>query len=154
MLDPGMPPREAGWKRWRMGDLVVIGAGPAGVTAACRAAELGARTILVTQGAFGGMAAHGGPVPVRALAHHGRGGRCRGPQPARARPACTRSAVALGAEDARCAAGRAASGAGRCASPGDPWVGRWIDAGRRGAGSGRGGVHDPRADGYSAPFPG
>ena len=55
-----------------MGDLVVIGAGPAGVTAACRAAELGARTILVTQGAFGGMAAHDGPVPVRALAHAAR----------------------------------------------------------------------------------
>jgi hypothetical protein len=25
MLDPGMPPREAGWKRSRMGDLVVVG---------------------------------------------------------------------------------------------------------------------------------
>ena len=55
-----------------MSDLVVVGAGPAGVTAACRAAELGARTVLVTQGEFGGMAAHDGPVPVRALAHAAR----------------------------------------------------------------------------------
>ena len=38
-------------------DVVVIGAGPAGVLAAIRAAELGARTALVTSAESGGMAA-------------------------------------------------------------------------------------------------
>ena len=55
-----------------MTDVVVIGAGPAGVLAALRAADLGAKTTLVTNGAFGGMAANDGPVPVRTLAHAGR----------------------------------------------------------------------------------
>jgi pyruvate/2-oxoglutarate dehydrogenase complex dihydrolipoamide dehydrogenase (E3) component len=50
-------------------DVLVIGAGPAGAVAALRAADLGARTTLVTSGAFGGMAANDGPVPVRTLAH-------------------------------------------------------------------------------------
>src|SRR6266851_2997590 len=53
-------------------DITVIGAGPAGVLAALRAAELGARTVLVTSGEFGGMAANDGPVPVRVLAHAAR----------------------------------------------------------------------------------
>lgn len=53
-------------------DVVVIGAGPAGTLAAARAAELGARTALVTRGAFGGMAANEGPIPVRTLAHAAR----------------------------------------------------------------------------------
>jgi len=52
-----------------MNDVVVIGAGPAGVLAAIRAAELGARTTIVSSGEFGGMAANDGPVPVRALAY-------------------------------------------------------------------------------------
>ena len=55
-----------------MTDVLVIGAGPAGVLAALRAADLGAQTALVTSGAFGGMAANDGPVPVRTLAHAGR----------------------------------------------------------------------------------
>src|SRR6516162_8335203 len=55
-----------------MTDVVVIGAGPAGVLAALRAADLGAKTTLVKNGAFGGMAANDGPVPVRTLAHAGR----------------------------------------------------------------------------------
>ena len=50
-------------------DVVVVGAGPAGVLAAQRAAELGAATVLVTRDRFGGMAAHDGPIPVRTLAH-------------------------------------------------------------------------------------
>jgi dihydrolipoamide dehydrogenase len=50
-------------------EVVVVGAGPAGVLAAQRAAELGASTTLVTRDRFGGMAAHDGPVPVRTLAH-------------------------------------------------------------------------------------
>src|SRR5258705_2933345 len=50
-------------------DIIVIGAGPAGVLAALRAADLSARTVLVTRAEFGGMAANDGPVPVRTLAH-------------------------------------------------------------------------------------
>ena len=55
-----------------MVDIIVIGAGPAGVLAALRAADLGARTTLVTRAEFGGMAANDGPVPVRTLAHAAR----------------------------------------------------------------------------------
>ena len=55
-----------------MTDVVVIGAGPAGVLAAIRAAVLGARTTLVSSAEFGGMAANDGPVPVRALAYAAR----------------------------------------------------------------------------------
>ena len=50
----------------------MIGGGPAGVVAAMRAGDLGARTALVTEGEFGGMAANDGPVPVRTLAHAAR----------------------------------------------------------------------------------
>ena len=53
-------------------DIIVIGGGPAGVMAALRSADLGARTILVTRAEFGGMAANDGPVPVRTLAHAAR----------------------------------------------------------------------------------
>jgi pyruvate/2-oxoglutarate dehydrogenase complex dihydrolipoamide dehydrogenase (E3) component len=50
-------------------DIIVIGAGPAGVLAALRAADLGAGTMLVTRAEFGGMAASDGPVPVRTLVY-------------------------------------------------------------------------------------
>lgn len=53
-------------------DVLVVGAGPAGAMAALRAADLGARTVLATCGAFGGMAGNDGPVPVRTLAHAAR----------------------------------------------------------------------------------
>lgn len=53
-------------------DVIVLGGGPAGIAAAERAAELGARTALVTQDFVGGMAAHDGPIPVRTLAHAAR----------------------------------------------------------------------------------
>src|SRR5262245_38317171 len=53
-------------------DIIVIGAGPAGVLAALLAAGLGARVTLVTRAEFGGMAANDGPVPVRTLAHAAR----------------------------------------------------------------------------------
>lgn len=53
-------------------DVVVIGAGPAGTAAALRAGDLGAKTALITRGAFGGMAANEGPIPVRTLAHAAR----------------------------------------------------------------------------------
>jgi dihydrolipoamide dehydrogenase len=55
-----------------MTDVIVIGAGPAGMLAALRAADLGARTVLVTSGEFGGMAANDGPVPVRVLSQAAR----------------------------------------------------------------------------------
>lgn len=55
-----------------MTDVVVIGSGPAGMLAAIRAADLGARTTLVSSSEFGGMAANAGPVPVRALAFAAR----------------------------------------------------------------------------------
>src|SRR5262252_692080 len=53
-------------------DVAVVGAGPAGVVAALRAARLGARTALITRDQFGGMAANDGPVPVRTLAQAAR----------------------------------------------------------------------------------
>src|SRR3954463_972083 len=53
-------------------DVIVIGAGPAGVIAAIRAADLGAKTALIIRDGFGGMAANDGPVPVRTLAHAAR----------------------------------------------------------------------------------
>src|SRR5215470_17168152 len=55
-----------------MMDIIVIGAGPAGLIAALRAADLGTRTVLVTRAEFGGMAANDGPVPVRTLTHAAR----------------------------------------------------------------------------------
>ena len=55
-----------------MTDVIVVGAGPAGVVAALRAAELGARTRLIARSEFGGMAANDGPVPVRVLAQAAR----------------------------------------------------------------------------------
>jgi dihydrolipoamide dehydrogenase len=42
------------------------------MTAAPRAGDLGAKTVLVTRDDFGGMAANDGPVPVRTLAHAAR----------------------------------------------------------------------------------
>jgi pyruvate/2-oxoglutarate dehydrogenase complex dihydrolipoamide dehydrogenase (E3) component len=53
-------------------DVVGIGAGPAGVLAASRAAELGARTVLVTPGDFVAMAANDGPVSVWTFAQAAR----------------------------------------------------------------------------------
>jgi pyruvate/2-oxoglutarate dehydrogenase complex dihydrolipoamide dehydrogenase (E3) component len=55
-----------------MFDVIVIGSGPAGVVAALRTADLGAKTALIARDEFGGMAANDGPVPVRTLAHAAR----------------------------------------------------------------------------------
>jgi pyruvate/2-oxoglutarate dehydrogenase complex dihydrolipoamide dehydrogenase (E3) component len=61
-----------GRRTLEMADVLVIGAGPAGVVAALRAADLGKQTTLITRDEFGGMAANDGPVPVRTLAHAAR----------------------------------------------------------------------------------
>jgi pyruvate/2-oxoglutarate dehydrogenase complex dihydrolipoamide dehydrogenase (E3) component len=55
-----------------MFDVIVVGAGPAGVVGALRAGDLGAKTAFMTRDEFGGMAANDGPVPVRTLAHAAR----------------------------------------------------------------------------------
>ena len=51
-----------------MHDVIVIGGGPAGVTAALRARELGAKVALVEQGQMGGTCTNDGCVPTRVLA--------------------------------------------------------------------------------------
>jgi pyruvate/2-oxoglutarate dehydrogenase complex dihydrolipoamide dehydrogenase (E3) component len=52
--------------------LIVIGGGPAGVTAALRARELGAEVILVERGRMGGTCTNDGCVPTRVLAKAAR----------------------------------------------------------------------------------
>jgi dihydrolipoamide dehydrogenase len=52
--------------------VVVIGGGPAGVTAALHAAELGAEVTLVERERVGGTAFNRGPAPVRTLARAAR----------------------------------------------------------------------------------
>jgi pyruvate/2-oxoglutarate dehydrogenase complex dihydrolipoamide dehydrogenase (E3) component len=49
-------------------DLIVIGGGPAGVTAALRARELGAKTALIEKGRLGGTCTNDGCAPTRVLA--------------------------------------------------------------------------------------
>lgn len=55
-----------------MTDLVIIGGGPAGVTAALRARELGARVTLVERGRLGGACTNDGCAPTRVLAKAAR----------------------------------------------------------------------------------
>ncbi|MBI5669490.1 MAG: NAD(P)/FAD-dependent oxidoreductase [Chloroflexi bacterium] len=55
-----------------MFDLIVLGGGPAGVTAALRARELGARTALVERDNLGGTCTNDGCVPTRVLARAAR----------------------------------------------------------------------------------
>jgi pyruvate/2-oxoglutarate dehydrogenase complex dihydrolipoamide dehydrogenase (E3) component len=55
-----------------MSDVIVIGGGPAGVTAALRATELGANVILVERGRMGGTCTNDGCVPTRVLAYTAR----------------------------------------------------------------------------------
>jgi pyruvate/2-oxoglutarate dehydrogenase complex dihydrolipoamide dehydrogenase (E3) component len=55
-----------------MHDVVVIGGGPAGVTAALRARELGASVALVERGRLGGTCTNDGCVPTRVLAKAAR----------------------------------------------------------------------------------
>ncbi len=51
-----------------MFDIIVLGGGPAGVTAALRARELGATVALVEGGQMGGTCTNDGCVPTRVLA--------------------------------------------------------------------------------------
>lgn len=53
-------------------EVVVIGGGPAGVTAALRVRELGASVALVERGNMGGTCTNDGCVPTRVLAHAAR----------------------------------------------------------------------------------
>jgi pyruvate/2-oxoglutarate dehydrogenase complex dihydrolipoamide dehydrogenase (E3) component len=55
-----------------MFDLIVIGGGPAGVTAALRARELGATVALIERGEMGGTCTNDGCVPTRVLAKAAR----------------------------------------------------------------------------------
>jgi pyruvate/2-oxoglutarate dehydrogenase complex dihydrolipoamide dehydrogenase (E3) component len=55
-----------------LNDIVVIGGGPAGVTAALRASELGAKVALVERNQLGGTCTNDGCVPTRFLAHAAR----------------------------------------------------------------------------------
>jgi dihydrolipoamide dehydrogenase len=55
-----------------MFEVVVIGGGPAGVTAALRASELGASVALVERGNMGGTCTNDGCVPTRVLARAAR----------------------------------------------------------------------------------
>jgi pyruvate/2-oxoglutarate dehydrogenase complex dihydrolipoamide dehydrogenase (E3) component len=55
-----------------MFDLIVIGGGPAGATAALRARELGATVALIERGQMGGTCTNDGCVPTRVLAKAAR----------------------------------------------------------------------------------
>ena len=52
--------------------LLVVGGGPAGVTAALQARELGAQVTLLEAGQIGGTSLNRGPAPVRTLARAAR----------------------------------------------------------------------------------
>lgn len=55
-----------------MYEVVVLGGGPAGVTAALRASELGAKVALIERGRLGGTCTNDGCVPTRVLAKAAR----------------------------------------------------------------------------------
>jgi len=67
------PPDESTATKERSTDLVVIGAGPGGYTAAFRAADLGLSVTLVDRGAtLGGVCLNVGCIPSKALLHAAR----------------------------------------------------------------------------------
>jgi dihydrolipoamide dehydrogenase len=52
-------------------DLVIIGSGPGGYVAACRAGQLGLKTLVVEKDGFlGGTCLHVGCIPTKVLLHH------------------------------------------------------------------------------------
>ena len=53
-------------------DLVVIGGGPGGYTAAIKAAKLGMRTALVEERELGGTCLNRGCIPTKAMLHAAR----------------------------------------------------------------------------------
>ena len=53
-------------------DLLIVGGGPAEVTAALQACELGAQVTLLEAGQIGGTSLNRGPAPVRTLARAAR----------------------------------------------------------------------------------
>src|SRR5215472_11483834 len=53
-------------------DLLILGGGPAGVTAALRARELGASVTLLECKRIGGTSVNDGPAPVRTVARAAR----------------------------------------------------------------------------------
>jgi pyruvate/2-oxoglutarate dehydrogenase complex dihydrolipoamide dehydrogenase (E3) component len=55
-----------------LSELVIIGGGLAGVTAALRARELGAEVVLIERDKLGGTCTNDGCVPTRALAKAAR----------------------------------------------------------------------------------
>jgi pyruvate/2-oxoglutarate dehydrogenase complex dihydrolipoamide dehydrogenase (E3) component len=55
-----------------MADVIVLGGGPSGVTAAIRARELGAKVTLIERGRMGGTCTNDGCVPTRVLAKAAR----------------------------------------------------------------------------------
>jgi len=53
-------------------DLIVIGGGPGGYTAAIRAAQLGLKTALVERAELGGTCLNRGCIPVKVMLRAGR----------------------------------------------------------------------------------
>src|SRR6185312_6339963 len=68
--DPESPPEKSNREADHTCDVVVIGAGPGGYSAAFRAADLGAKTILVDRWpVLGGVCLNVGCIPSKALLH-------------------------------------------------------------------------------------
>src|SRR5947209_20558231 len=71
-IGPWDGPGDKARRRLEMFDLIVLGGGPAGATAALRARELGASVALIERGQMGGTCTNDGCVPTRVLAKAAR----------------------------------------------------------------------------------